>query len=117
MQSEKNTGKTMIFHRENRKLLGCHCIGSGATELIHVGQAVLGLGGGLDYFLNTIFNYPTIQKLAVEIAQRMGIPLDGDQTAVAAGTPKKTGSLTFAGLTDEQAIEALAGRKVRHVER
>jgi acyl transferase domain-containing protein/acyl carrier protein len=65
----------------------------------------------------TIFNYPTIQKLAVEIAQRMGIPLDGDQTAVAAGTPKKTGSLTFAGLTDEQAIEALAGRKVRHVER
>jgi NAD(P) transhydrogenase len=52
----------MIFHRENRKLLGCHCIGSGATELIHVGQAVLGLGGGLDYFLNTIFNYPTLAE-------------------------------------------------------
>jgi acyl carrier protein len=58
----------------------------------------------------TIFNYPTIQKLAVEIALRMGIPLDGDQTAVAVGAPKKPVALTFAGLTDEQAIEALAGK-------
>jgi len=52
----------MLFHRDDRKLLGCHCIGSGATELIHVGQAVLGLGGGLDYFLNTVFNYPTLAE-------------------------------------------------------
>jgi NAD(P) transhydrogenase len=52
----------MIFHRDDRRLLGCHCIGSGATELIHVGQAVLGLGGGLDYFLNTVFNYPTLAE-------------------------------------------------------
>ena len=50
------------FHRDDRRLLGCHCIGSGATELIHVGQAVLGLGGGLDYFLNTVFNYPTLAE-------------------------------------------------------
>jgi len=52
----------MIFHRESRALLGCHCIGSGATELIHIGQAVLGLGGGLDYFLTTVFNYPTLAE-------------------------------------------------------
>jgi len=52
----------MLFHREDRRLLGCHCIGSGATELVHVGQAVLGLGGGLDYFLTTIFNYPTLAE-------------------------------------------------------
>ncbi len=52
----------MIFHREDRRLLGAHCIGSGATELIHVGQAVLGLGGGLDYFLKTVFNYPTLAE-------------------------------------------------------
>ena len=52
----------MIFHRDTRKLLGCHCIGSGATELIHIGQAVLGLGGGLDYFLSTVFNYPTLAE-------------------------------------------------------
>ncbi len=52
----------MLFHRETRKLLGIHVIGTGATELIHVGQAVMGLGGGLDYFLNTIFNYPTLAE-------------------------------------------------------
>ena len=52
----------MLFNRENGALLGCHCIGSGATELIHVGQAVMGLGGGLDYFLSTVFNYPTLAE-------------------------------------------------------
>jgi len=52
----------MLFHREGRELLGLHTIGSGATELIHIGQAVVGLGGGLDYFLHTIFNYPTLAE-------------------------------------------------------
>ena len=52
----------MLFHREDRRLLGVHAIGTGATELVHIGQAVLGLGGGLDYFLNTVFNYPTLAE-------------------------------------------------------
>jgi NAD(P) transhydrogenase len=52
----------MIFHRDDGRLLGAHCIGTGATELIHIGQAVLGLGGGLDYFLKTVFNYPTLAE-------------------------------------------------------
>jgi NAD(P) transhydrogenase len=52
----------MLFHREHRRLLGVHAIGTGATELIHIGQAVLGLGAGLDYFLNTVFNYPTLAE-------------------------------------------------------
>jgi NAD(P) transhydrogenase len=52
----------MLFHRDGRRLLGVHTIGSGATELIHIGQAVLGLGGGLDYFLQTVFNYPTLAE-------------------------------------------------------
>ncbi len=52
----------MIFQRDNGRLLGAHCIGTGATELIHIGQAVLGLGGGLDYFLKTVFNYPTLAE-------------------------------------------------------
>jgi NAD(P) transhydrogenase len=52
----------MVFHREDGRLLGAHCIGTGATELIHIGQAVLGLGGGLDYFLKTVFNYPTLAE-------------------------------------------------------
>jgi NAD(P) transhydrogenase len=52
----------MIFHRDDGRLLGVHCIGTNATELIHIGQAVLGLGGGLDYFLRTVFNYPTLAE-------------------------------------------------------
>jgi NAD(P) transhydrogenase len=52
----------MLFHREDRRLLGVHIIGTGATELIHIGQAVLALGGGLDYFLKTVFNYPTLAE-------------------------------------------------------
>jgi NAD(P) transhydrogenase len=52
----------MLFHRDDRRLLGIHCIGTGATELVHIGQAVLGLGGGLDYFMKTVFNYPTLAE-------------------------------------------------------
>ena len=52
----------MLFHREDRRLLGVHVAGTGATELVHIGQAVLGLNGGLDYFLTTAFNYPTLAE-------------------------------------------------------
>jgi NAD(P) transhydrogenase len=52
----------LIFHAENGKLLGVHAIGTGSTELVHIGQAVLGLGGGLDYFMETVFNYPTLAE-------------------------------------------------------
>jgi NAD(P) transhydrogenase len=52
----------LLFHREDRHLLGVHIIGTGATELLHIGQAVLGLRGGLDYFLSTVFNYPTLAE-------------------------------------------------------
>ena len=52
----------MLFHRDSHQLLGVHAIGTGATELIHIGQAVLGMGGGLSYFLTTVFNYPTLAE-------------------------------------------------------
>lgn len=52
----------MLFHRNSRELLGVHAVGTGATELIHIGQAVLHLRGGLDYFLETVFNYPTLAE-------------------------------------------------------
>jgi NAD(P) transhydrogenase len=50
----------MIFSTEDQRLLGVHILGEGATELIHIGQAVLVLGGTLEYFLETVFNYPTL---------------------------------------------------------
>jgi NAD(P) transhydrogenase len=52
----------IIFHRETRALLGIHIIGEGAAELIHIGQAVLTLGGTVDYFVDTVFNYPTLAE-------------------------------------------------------
>lgn len=52
----------MIFSRDTKQLLGVHIIGEGATELIHIGQAVLNLGGKLDFFINNIFNYPTLAE-------------------------------------------------------
>jgi NAD(P) transhydrogenase len=52
----------LIFHLESRKLLGVHIIGEGATELVHIGQAVLAHGGTVDYFVDTVFNYPTLAE-------------------------------------------------------
>ena len=52
----------MLFSLEDKKLLGVHIVGEGATELIHIGQAVLSLGGTLDYFVTTVFNYPTLAE-------------------------------------------------------
>jgi len=52
----------LLFHRKTRELLGVHIIGEGATELIHVGQAVMAYHGKIDYFIDTVFNYPTLAE-------------------------------------------------------
>ncbi len=52
----------LIFNADTRKLLGVSIIGEGASELIHIGQAVLSLGGDIDYFVDTVFNYPTLAE-------------------------------------------------------
>ena len=52
----------MLFGLADKKLLGVHIVGEGATELIHIGQAVLNLGGTLDFFVQNTFNYPTLAE-------------------------------------------------------
>lgn len=52
----------LLFHSETRELLGVHAIGEGATELVHIGQAVIAHGGKLDYFIDAVFNYPTLAE-------------------------------------------------------
>jgi NAD(P) transhydrogenase len=52
----------LIFHLETHELLGVHIIGEGASELIHIGQAVMAFKGKVDYFINTVFNYPTLAE-------------------------------------------------------
>lgn len=53
----------LLFDPETNELLGVHIIGSEATELIHIGQAVMINHGKLDYFLDTVFNYPTLAEV------------------------------------------------------
>lgn len=52
----------IIFDPSTLEILGIHIIGEGASELIHIGQAVLALKGTLDYFVRTVFNYPTLAE-------------------------------------------------------
>jgi NAD(P) transhydrogenase len=52
----------LIFHRETRQLLGVHIIGEGAAELVHIGQAVMSHNDTIDYFIDTVFNYPTLAE-------------------------------------------------------
>ena len=67
----------LIFHSETRQLLGVHIIGEGASELIHIGQAVLSFDGKIDYFVDTVFNYPTLAECykvaAFDGINRLGI--------------------------------------------
>jgi len=52
----------ILFHRETLELLGVHIFGEDAAELLHIGQAVFLLKGKVTYFINTVFNYPTLAE-------------------------------------------------------
>jgi NAD(P) transhydrogenase len=52
----------LLFHPTSRRLLGVHVIGTGATELVHIGQTVMAAGLPIDYFVESVFNYPTLAE-------------------------------------------------------
>lgn len=64
----------LLFHAESRRLLGVHIVGEGAAEIVHIGQAVMAHEGTLDFFLNNVFNYPTLAEAykiaALDVANR-----------------------------------------------
>jgi NAD(P) transhydrogenase len=62
----------LLFDPETRKLLGVHALGQRATEIIHIGQAVLFYGGSVEYFRDTVFNYPTLAE-AYKVAALDGL--------------------------------------------
>ncbi|MFN8545409.1 MAG: Si-specific NAD(P)(+) transhydrogenase [Candidatus Binatia bacterium] len=62
----------LLFERETHRLRGVHIIGSSAAELVHIGQAVLVFGGPVDYFVETVFNYPTLSE-AYKVAALNGL--------------------------------------------
>jgi NAD(P) transhydrogenase len=62
----------LLIHQEDHTILGVHAIGTGATELIHIGQAVMAFKGTVDYFINNVFNYPTLAE-AYKVAALNGL--------------------------------------------
>lgn len=77
----------LIFALDSRRLLGAHIVGEGATELIHIGQAVINLRGTVDFFVENTFNYPTLAE-AYKVAgldawNRMGQGLAPVESAIA----------------------------------
>ncbi|MGH3472577.1 MAG: Si-specific NAD(P)(+) transhydrogenase [Nocardioidaceae bacterium] len=52
----------LLVHAVDRSILGVHVFGTGATDLVHIGQAVMGCGGTIDYLVDTVFNYPTLSE-------------------------------------------------------
>ena len=52
----------LLFHADSHELMGVHIIGDSASELVHIGQAVMSFGGKIDYFVDTVFNYPTLAE-------------------------------------------------------
>jgi NAD(P) transhydrogenase len=62
----------LLIHQETREILGVHAIGIGATELIHIGQAVMAYKGTVEFFINNVFNYPTLAE-AYKVAALNGL--------------------------------------------
>ena len=52
----------LLVSTQTRQLLGVHVFGTGATEIVHIGQAVMASGGTVDYLVDTVFNYPTLSE-------------------------------------------------------
>jgi NAD(P) transhydrogenase len=52
----------LVFRRDDKRLLGAHVLGDSATELVHQGQAVLNFGGTIDYFIQAVYNVPTLSE-------------------------------------------------------
>ena len=65
----------LLVSPDDRRILGVHVFGTGATELVHIGQAVMQLGGGIDYLIDAVFNYPTLAEsykvAALDAANRL----------------------------------------------
>jgi len=53
----------LVFEKATRKLIGCHCIGDRASELVHTGQITIALGGTVDTFIEMVPNYPTLSEM------------------------------------------------------
>ena len=103
-----NTGMLkLLFHRETRQLLGVHVIGEAATEIVHIGQAVMALGGTIDYFRDTVFNYPTMAE-CYKVAALDGLNKLSLWAELESMTDELTLPLDADGVVDTDALAELA---------
>jgi hypothetical protein len=54
--------RELLVSPEDRTILGVHVLGTNATEVVHIGQTVMGFGGTIDYLVDAVFNYPTLAE-------------------------------------------------------
>jgi NAD(P) transhydrogenase len=62
----------LLIHQQDHRILGVHIIGTGATELIHIGQAVMAFNGTVEFFIHNVFNFPTLAE-AYKVAALNGV--------------------------------------------
>lgn len=81
----------ILFSTDTREVLGVHIIGEGSSELVHIGQAVMSYCGKVDYFINTVFNYPTLaecyKNAAFDGINRMGLGVEHTESVPAKPAP------------------------------
>src|SRR3989454_3156971 len=70
----------LVFDPDSLKLLGVHCIGERAAEIVHIGQAVMAFGGTIAYFRDAVFNYPTMAE-AFKVAALDGLNRSEEHTS------------------------------------
>jgi NAD(P) transhydrogenase len=97
----------LLFHRDSRELLGVHVIGEAATEIVHIGQAVMSLGGTIDYFRDAVFNYPTMAECykvaALDGLNKLSLWAEAENASTGIMPP-----LDGDGMVDLDALSALA---------
>ncbi|WP_226359400.1 Si-specific NAD(P)(+) transhydrogenase [Pseudonocardia sp. ICBG601] len=93
----------LLVSTEDGKLLGTHVFGSGATDLVHIGQAIMGCGGTVDYLVDTVLNYPTLSEAykvaALDVTNKMRAlaQLTGERVATVSAEPGPAPEPTDAG--------------------
>jgi NAD(P) transhydrogenase len=100
----------LVFHQKTGHLLGVHIMGDGASELLHIGQAVMAFNGSISYFIDTVFNYPTLAE-AYKIAalnglKRLGAQGQNDRRESA---PKSTASIPVPLISKASGADSTTG--------
>ena len=112
----------LIVHADTREILGVHIFGTNATELVHIGQAIMGCGGTVDYLVDTVLNYPTLSEAykvaALDVANKLrAVARLTSQMAAAEAEPRLTAppaSFGRAGASVSCEADGMAKMRVYH---